>query len=206
MKNCCDLPQTKKPTVDPVYRRILWVALLLNATMFCAEFAASFLADSISLQADSIDFLGDAVNYGVSLYVLSSSIRTRAWASIVKGSTMGLFGFWVIIEVGSHMLTGAAPQPSVMTTMGFLALAVNVSVAFMLFKYRDGDSNMTSVWLCSRNDAIGNIAVVLAAGGVHYTSTMWPDLVVAFGMGSLSIHSSYLILKKAKTELKLRTT
>lgn len=201
MKDCCEIPKNDTSAANPAYKRILWVALVLNSIMFFAEFAASFLADSVSLQADSIDFLGDAANYGVSLYVLSSSIKTRAWASIIKGSTMGLFGIWVIVEVIINSFVGALPEASTMTMLGALALAVNVSVAVMLFRFKGGDSNMASVWLCSRNDAIGNLAVIIASFGVHYTSTMWPDLVVALGMGLLSTHSSYLIIKKAKSEL-----
>ena len=198
MKNCCETPANS----DPNYRRILWIALVLNALMFCVEIVTSIYADSASLQADSIDFLGDAGNYAISLYVLSQAIRVRATASIIKGSTMGIFGIWIIGTVVYNMINQSNPHPSTMTVIGFAALCVNFFVAILLFKYRKGDSNMQSVWVCTRNDVIGNAAVILAAGGVVFTKTMWPDLLVATFMGILSINSSIKILKLAIIEFK----
>lgn len=201
MKDCCDLPHNDKPIVDQTYRKILWIALILNAFMFFAEIASSFYADSVSLRADAIDFFGDAANYGVSLYVLGLALRFRSYASLLKAGSMGIFGFWVMGTVIYNALTGAAPHAPTMTIMGISALVVNLAVAMMLYKYRDGDSNMRSVWLCTRNDAIGNIAVVIAALGVYFTASMWPDLVIAAGMGALSIHSSYLVISQVRQEL-----
>lgn len=196
---CCEV---KHDQTSKVIRRILWISLVLNALMFVIEFAASFLADSVSLKADSIDFLGDSFNYGISLYVLNAALRTRSMASMLKATSMGLFGVWVIYEAISNAIQGSAPDASAMGLLGFIALIVNVFVAFLLFKYRKGDSNMQSVWLCSRNDAIGNIAVMIAASGVFFTGTMWPDLVVAAIMGILSLMACYRVFKKAIPEYK----
>lgn len=198
-ESCCEV---KFDVITQRIRKVLWVALALNALMFVVEFTASFVADSVSLKADSIDFLGDAFNYGISLYVLNSSIKTRSIASMIKASSMGLFGIWVIWEATSNAIQGASPDAHAMGVMGFSALLVNVFVAFLLFKYRDGDSNMQSVWLCSRNDAIGNVAVMLAASGVFLTGTMWPDLIVATIIGSLGIIASIKVFKKAIPEYR----
>lgn len=197
--SCCEV---KCDETSQKIRKILWVALALNTIMFIVEFSASFLADSVSLKADSIDFLGDAFNYGISLYVLTSSIKKRSLASMIKASSMGIFGFWVIFEAVTKAVHGSMPDASAMGILGFIALTVNVFVAFLLFKFREGDSNLQSVWLCSRNDAIGNIAVMLAASGVFLTGTMWPDLVVALIIGSLGLSACYSVFKKAIPEFR----
>jgi len=147
--------------------------------MFVVEIVASYFGDSISLQADALDFLGDAANYAISLFVLGMALHLRARASMVKGITMAVFGLWVIGNAVNRALVGSAPEPSVMGGIAVVALAVNFIVAFLLYRYREGDSNMRSIWLCSRNDAIGNIAVMIAAAGVFATSSRWPDLLVA---------------------------
>lgn len=193
-------PESKE--VQGKRRTVLWIALILNALMFFAEVTASFLADSLSLRADAIDFLGDAANYGVSLFVLGLSLRTRAFASIGKASSMGIFGLWVIGAAVWNTLHGSSPGAETMGLLGLLALAVNVFVAFLLYRFRDGDSNMQSVWLCSRNDAIGNVAVMIAAGAVHFTSAAWPDLIVAVSMGALSFQSGMLIFLAAQREIR----
>jgi len=196
---CC-APESK---VEVGKRRTtLWIALILNFVMFCVEIGASFFADSLSLRADAIDFLGDAANYGISLTVLGLSLRSRAFASIGKATTMGLFGVWVIISAIYNAVNGSYPHAEAMGALGFIALLVNLSVALMLYRFKDGDSNMQSVWLCSRNDAIGNIAVMLAGGGVYLLSSHWPDLAVAMGMGALSLQSCYLVFRAAKSELR----
>lgn len=187
-------------------RTVLWIALVLNAVMFVAEVTASFLADSISLRADAIDFLGDAANYGVSLFVFGMSLRVRASASLAKAATMGLFGLWVISTTIFSALHGSSPVPEAMGLLGFIALAVNLFVAYLLFRFRDGDSNMQSVWLCSRNDAIGNVAVMLAGAAVYYTRSSWPDLAVAVCMGALSLQASFLVFRAARAELKSVST
>jgi cation diffusion facilitator family transporter len=190
------------PSADPVYRRVLWAALFINGAMFAAEVVAGLLAGSVSLLADSVDFLGDAANYGVSLFVLGMSLRARASASLLKGASMGLFGVWVAGTAVMHALDGAVPEATVMGWVGFAALAANLLVTVLLFRFRTGDSNMRSVWLCSRNDAIGNVAVMLAAAGVFWTGTGWPDIAVAALMAALAISSSYQVLRQALGELK----
>lgn len=188
-------------TVDEKYRKILWIALFLNLTMFFVEISAGVKGNSLSLLADAIDFFGDAGNYAISIFVLGMGIKTRARASLFKASCMGLFGIYVIGSTIFALFNGKVPEAHVMGMIGFLALAVNVAVALMLFKYRSGDSNMQSVWLCSRNDALGNVAVMLAAIGVYFTNSNLPDLFVALIMGILGITAAIRVIKKAKSEL-----
>lgn len=197
MGECCG----KIDNENIFYRKILWVILFINAGMFFIEVMSSLYSDSQSLLADSLDFLGDAINYGVSLYVLNKSINTRAKASIIKGVTMGVFGFWVVFTTVLKVFVTGMPQASIMGLIGFLALLANVFSAILLYKYRSGDSNKASVWICSRNDALGNIAVMAAAGGVFATSSRWPDLLVAVLIAGLALSGSWHILKKAKSEL-----
>jgi len=210
MANCCE--EVKKPDEcceppngehgwDCRYRQILWVILLINAGMFFVEIASGIYSGSQALLADALDFFGDAANYGISLYVLNRSINWRAKASIIKGSTMGLFGLWILGSTVYKALTTGIPQAEVMGVIGLLALVANVVSAALLYKYRTGDSNRESVWICSRNDAIGNIAVMLAAAGVFITGTKWPDLLVAFIIAGLALSGSYRIIKTAKSEL-----
>lgn len=201
--NCCNHDHNHEPShsPDPKYRRILWVALIINALMFLIEIIFSQRANSVSLLADSIDFLGDAANYGISIWVLAMSVQTRAKASLLKAASMGLFGVGVLAHAIWNAITGVVPDAQAMTLIGLLALAANVSVAFLLYAYRNGDSNMRSVWLCTRNDALGNIAVVFAAIGVFGTGTNWPDLIVAAIMATLALTASYQVVKHARAEL-----
>jgi Co/Zn/Cd efflux system component len=186
---------------DGTYRRVLWIALIVNGAMFAAEVVAGLLAGSVSLLADSVDFLGDAGNYGLSLFVLGMSLQRRATASLIKGASMGLFGVWVAGTAIVHALNGAVPVATIMGWVGFAALAANILVTVLLFRFRTGDSNMRSVWLCSRNDAIGNVAVMLAAAGVLATGTGWPDIAVAALMAGLALSSCYQVLRQALGEL-----
>lgn len=188
--------------VAPRFRKALWAALVINAGMFLVEIVAGVAAGSSSLQADALDFFGDAANYGVSLFVLGMSLRHRAMASVLKGATMGAFGLWVIGNTAYHLLTGTVPEAGVMGVIGTLALVANVVVAVMLYAFRDGDSNMRSVWICSRNDAIGNLAVLGAASGVYATSSGWPDLVVAGIMAALALSGAVQVLRHALAELR----
>ncbi|MEO6293098.1 MAG: cation transporter [Burkholderiaceae bacterium] len=186
---------------DPRYRRILWAALIINAAMFAVELGAGFRSNSVSLLADAIDFLGDAANYGVSLAVLTMALRWRAKAALLKGVSMLGFGVFVLARTAWAAQSGMVPEAATMGTIGFLALAANVAVALMLYAYRTGDANMRSVWLCSRNDAFGNIAVMLAALGVFGTGTAWPDLAVAAVMASLAIWGGGSVIRQARQEL-----
>jgi len=187
---------------DPVYRRILVVALLVNLAMFGVEIVSSQSAMSDALLADSIDFLGDAANYAVSLWVLGAALAVRARASLLKAASMGLFGIWVLGSAAVHLLAGNVPVAPTMGIVGALALAANVGVAVLLYRYRKGDSNMESVWLCTRNDAIGNVAVLAAALGVFGTGQGWPDALVAAGMGVLALHSAVRVTRQAMSELR----
>jgi Co/Zn/Cd efflux system component len=187
---------------DPRYRKILWIALALNAAMFVVELGAGFKSGSVSLLADAIDFFGDAANYGVTLAVLSMGLAWRSWAAVLKGASMLGFGVFVLGRTAWVATQGGAPEPLTMGTIGLLALVVNVLVAALLYAYREGDANMRSVWLCSRNDAIGNIAVMLAALGVAGTHTAWPDLAVALVMALLAISGGWSVLMHARRELR----
>lgn len=186
---------------DCRYRRILWTVLLINAAMFAVETASGIYSGSQSLLADALDFLGDAANYGISLYVLNKAVSVRAKASLLKGGTMGLFGLWVIGSTLYKAFVSGLPQAEVMGAVGFAALIANVVCAALLFKDRKGDSNRESVWICSRNDAIGNIAVILAAAGVFATGTKWPDLLVAAIMATLALGGAWQIVRSARSEL-----
>jgi len=186
---------------SPRYRRILLVALVVNGLMFGIEVIGGVASGSSALQADALDFLGDAANYGISLFVLSAALVVRAKASIIKGVTMAVFGVWVVGHALYQATTGRVPEPMVMGVVGILALVSNVLVALLLYRYRTGDSNMRSVWICSRNDALGNIAVVAAATGVFTTQHGWPDIIVAVIMGLLSLSGAGQILRHARQDL-----
>ena len=201
-KDCCDSACSSNKLITPRYRKILWVALAINAAMFIVEVVGGFNASSVSLMADAIDFFGDAMNYAISLLVLSMSLMWRARAAFFKGITMGLFGLFVLASALWSFIHGKAPEPYTMGLIGMLALVANASVALMLYAYREGDANMRSVWLCSRNDAIGNLAVILAAVGVFGSGSAWPDLLVALIMASLSLTASFQISTQAFIELK----
>jgi len=184
------------------YRRVLWAALLINAAMFGIEISAGLQAGSVSLLADSVDFFGDAANYGISLMVLGMTLTWRARAALLKGLTMGAFGLFVLGRAAWSAATGTAPEPMTMGAIGALALLANVSVAAMLYAWREGDANMRSVWLCSRNDAIGNLAVMAAALGVFGTGRSWPDLAVAVVMGVLALTAARSVIHQAVAELR----
>lgn len=199
---CCGRDEAGANNNDPTWRRILWIALGLHAIMFGVEIVAGIAADSRALQADALDFLGDAANYAISLGVAGMAIVWRARAALVKAATMLAFGLWVLGSAIWGFFVGASPDPGTMGAIGSLALAVNLAVAAMLFRYRSGDANMRSVWICSRNDAIGNIAVLAAAIGVFGTGRAWPDLVVASIMAGLAVWGSAEVFKQARGELR----
>lgn len=201
--SCCSHGcATPAAAQSPRYRRVLWVALCINAAMFVVELAGGLRADSVSLLADAVDFFGDAVNYGVSLLVLGMALAWRARAALFKGLTMGSFGLFVLGKAAWGWASGSVPEPVTMGVVGTLALAANVAVALMLYAWRDGDANMRSVWLCSRNDAIGNLAVMAAALGVFGTGSAWPDLAVAAVMGTLALSAARSVVGQARAELR----
>jgi Co/Zn/Cd efflux system component len=190
------------PGNSPAYRRVLWVALALNAAMAVVELAAGWQAGSLALWADSADFIADAANYAVSLMVLTSTLALRARVAWVKGAAMGLIGAAVLAKAVWAAWHGVPPQALTMGVVGVLALAANVIVALMLYAWREGDANMRAVWLCSRNDALGNIAVVAAAGAVAWSGTAWPDLAVAAVMALLALSSARVVMRQARGELR----
>jgi Co/Zn/Cd efflux system component len=182
-------------------RALIWV-IGVNATMFVVEMTAGSMAQSQALMADALDFLADSLTYGLSFIVLGMSLRVRATAALLKGASLATMGLFVLGLTAWRVFTGAAPEASVMSLVGVLALAANLVSVLFLLRYREGDSNIRSVWLCSRNDAIGNVAVIVAAGLVWLTATPWPDLVVAAGMAALFLHSATKIALQASRELK----
>jgi Co/Zn/Cd efflux system component len=182
------------------YRNVLWIALAVNAAMFAVEIVSGMQAESTALLADSLDFLGDAANYGISLWVLGLGLSTRARASLLKALSMAAFGVWVLGYTIWHATAGTIPSAPTMGLIGALALAVNLRVAGLLYAYRGGDSNMRSVWLCTRNDALSNVAVMLAALEVLGTGAAWPDAIVASIMAGLALSSAWQVICHARGE------
>ncbi len=201
MANCCNNDCAADAGNSPRYRRALWIALWINAFMFVVEIIGGTLAGSVSLLADALDFAGDATNYGLSLAVLARGLAWRSRAALVKGLSMGAYGLFVLVRAGWGAFVGDVPQPLTMGLVAMAALIANVGVAAMLYAYREGDANMRSVWLCSRNDAIGNVAVMLAALGVFGSGQGWPDLVVAAIMGLLALSAARVVIRQARREL-----
>lgn len=204
--NCCQhdhCAEADPHRGDPRYRRVLWIVLAINALMFVVEIAAGLTAGSAALQADALDFLGDTANYAIALAVVGMALRYRALAALLKGATMGLFGLWVVGTVIWHAITGSVPEPITMGVVGFVALAANAACFGLLFAHRAGDANMRSVWVCSRNDVLGNLAVLLAALGVFGTGTGWPDVIVAAIMAALALQGAVLVMRHARQELQL---
>lgn len=201
MSQCCG-QEVSDPPVPGAYRRVLWVVLVINAAMFVTEMTAGVWGKSVALQADALDFLGDSATYAMTLIVLGMGIRWRAGAAMIKGLTMGGFGIWVIATIVYNLSRGTLPDFAIMGGIGALALFANVVSAVLLFRYRRGDSNMRSVWLCTRNDAIANIAVIAAAGSVWASGTGWPDLAVGVIIAGLALSSSVIIIRQARGELK----
>ncbi len=188
--------------VDPAYKRILWVVIAINATMFIVEMLAGKLAGSQALQADALDFLGDALTYGLSLAVIGMSLKTRSMAAVLKGLSLLLMGLWVFGSTVYQIFILGVPEAQIMGLIGLLALAANLASVLLLVRYKDGDANVRSVWLCSRNDAIGNVAVMVASVAVWFTLSAWPDLIVATIMAGLFLRSAQLILAQAWQELR----
>lgn len=195
---CSHEPAAPKP--DSKFRTALWIALFINLTMFLVELIGGAYAHSSALWADSLDFFGDAVNYAISLAVLGASLYWRATVALVKGAVMAGFGLVVIGKVIYAYSQGIAPEAVTMGAIGVLALIANAAAAYILYAFRDGDSNMQSVWICSRNDAIGNVAVIFAAVGVFGTGSMLPDIIVAVIMAGLGLSGGYRVIRKSLSE------
>src|SRR5215467_1502668 len=204
--HCCEHHHRPDPGADPArqaaYRRVLWAVLAINAVMFTVEIGAGLAAGSASLQADALDFLGDAANYAISLFVVGMALRHRATAALAKGGTMGVFGLWVIATVLWHAAHGTLPSAFTMGAVGLAALAANAASFGLLWAYRGGDANMRSAWICTRNDVLGNLAVLLAAAGVFGTGTGWPDVIVATIMAGLALQGAWIVARQSLSELR----
>lgn len=199
MAGCCD-NNVKFDGVSAAYKRALWAVIAINATMFVVEMAAGAFAGSRALQADALDFLGDTLTYGLSLIVIGMPLGVRASAALFKGVSLAAMGVWVLGATAYQVLILGVPNAPVMGAVGTLALAANVASVLILMRFKDGDANVRSVWLCSRNDAIGNVAVIGAAGAVYLTGTAWPDLIVAALMAGLFLWSAVHIIRQALDE------
>jgi Co/Zn/Cd efflux system component len=205
MADCCCTPPPLE--LDPhrgnkAYRRVLRVVLGINAAMFMVEIGAGVAAGSVSLQADALDFLGDAANYAVSLLVVGMALRYRATAALAKGATMVAFGLWVVGAVVWHAVQGTLPSAVAMGAVGFAALAANAASFGLLWAYRGGDANMRSAWICTRNDVLGNLAVLLAAAGVFGTGTAWPDIIIAVLMAGFALQGAATVIRQALGEMR----
>lgn len=200
MGACCSTETPKFDGVSPRYRNALWLVIIINAVMFGVEMGAGAWAGSQALKADALDFLGDALTYSISLWAIGKSVATRSVAAIFKGASLGAMGLWVLGATIYQVFVLQVPQAQVMGLIGVLALLTNLLSVLILMKYKDGDANVRSVWLCSRNDAIGNVAVMFAAIAVFFTASAWPDLIVAAAMAGLFLWSAVQILKQAFSE------
>ncbi len=185
------------------YITILWIIIGINAVMFLVEMSASISSGSMALRADALDFLGDSLTYSLTLLAIGHSLRWRASAAMFKGITLAVMGIWVLGSTLYRVFILEVPNEMIMGSVAMLAFIANATSALLLLRYRNGDSNVRSVWLCSRNDAIGNLAVLLAAGLVYLSQSQWPDLIVALLMAVLFLHSSALIIRQAAGEIKL---
>ena len=199
----CHGAEISEKGYSSTFRKALWFALFVNLAMFLIEMLGGAEARSVSLWADALDFAGDSANYAISLFVLPLAVAWRSRTAMAKGLTMTVFGLVVLLKTIWSVVQGQLPEPTTMTVIGFLALTANVGVALILYRYRSGDANMRSVWLCSRNDAIGNLAVIGAATGVAFSGSIWPDIIVAFVMAPLAIHSGLSIVAHARSELRV---
>jgi len=203
--SCCNQP-VDTHRGNEGYRRVLWAVLAINAAMFAIEVAAGLAAGSASLQADALDFLGDAGNYAISLFVVGMALRYRAMAALLKGATMGVFGVWVLGVTAWHIWHGTLPEAFTMGAVGTAALLANAASFGLLWAYRGGDSNMRSAWICTRNDVLGNFAVLLAALGVFGTGTGWPDVAVAAIMATLALQGAFIVIDQSRSELRASTS
>lgn len=205
MARCCG-HDAKFEGLSADYKRRLWLVIALNAIMFVVEMTAGHVAKSQALQADALDFLGDSLTYGISLAVIGASIQVRTNAALAKSISLLLMGLWVFGSTVYRVFYVGVPEAQIMGIIGFLALLTNLASVLLLVRYKDGDANVRSVWLCSRNDAIGNVAVMFAALGVWGTSSGWPDLVVAMIMAGLFLSSAFQIMRQALAERREHVT
>jgi Co/Zn/Cd efflux system component len=196
----CHVPAAPRDNLS--YRRVLWIALVANAAMFGVELVASYFSGSTALAADAADFLGDSANYALSLGALAVGGAWLSRVALLKGAAMSVYGVAVLAYAAWRAWLGVPPEPLTMGLVGALALAVNFGVAALLYRFREGDANMRSVWLCTRNDVIANILVLIAAAGVFGTGTVWPDVGVAAILAVLGLSSGRVVIRQALAELR----
>ncbi len=197
--HCCD--DVKFDGLDPAYRRVLLIVIAINAIMFLVEMPMGFVGQSQALKADALDFLGDTLTYTISLAVIGKSLSLRAKVAMAKGISLAAMGLWVLGSTVYSVFYMQEPMPLVMGYVGAAALVANLASVLLLLRFKDGDANVRSVWLCSRNDAIGNVLVMVAASGVWFSGTGWPDLIVAAFMASLFLSGAFTIIRQARHEL-----
>ena len=186
---------------DPAYRRALWIVVLLNVGYGMVEMVGGFLAGSQAVKADALDFIGDGLITFLGLLAIGWSLTWRARSALIQGLFLGMLGIGVLATTLWRVFTEAMPDAPLMGLFGIFALVVNIVAALPLLRFRKGDANMRAVWLFSRNDAIGNVAVVVAACLVAWLGSRWPDLIVAFGIAGLFLHSSWSIISDARSDL-----
>ncbi len=197
--HCCN--DVKFDGLDPAYKRVLFIVIAINAFMFFVEMPMGFVGQSQALKADALDFLGDTLTYTISLIVIGKSVATRARVALLKGLSLGGMGLWVLGSTIYSVFYTQQPAALIMGSIGAAALIANVASVLLLLRFKDGDANVRSVWLCSRNDAIGNVMVMVAASGVWFSGTGWPDLIVAGLMASLFLSGAIAIIRQARHEL-----
>ena len=203
MSGCCE-PQAFSGE-SKHYKRALWAVIAINAIMFCIEITAGYAANSQALKADALDFAGDTVTYALSLLVIGAAVRTRAYASLFKAGSLGVLAVVILALTIMQLINGHEPEAATISAVGVIALAANLTSVLILLRWRDGDSNVRSVWLCSRNDAIGNVGVIAAGIGVAITDAAWPDLLVGALLSTLFLRSSIAIFRQARSELRIPT-
>lgn len=199
--SCCGAT-VKFDGASPAYRRILFAVIAINAVAFVAVAGGALAQGSASLGANALDFFADCATYAISLWAIGKSVRVRSGAALLKGASLGLLAMFILGFAIWRAVSGAPPEGTVITSLGAFGFFANALAALLLVRHREGDANVRSVWLCSRNDAIGNVAVMVAALGVWGTATGWPDLIVAGIMASLFLSSAVKILIQARAELR----
>jgi Co/Zn/Cd efflux system component len=186
----------------PAYVRALWLVVILNAAMFMIGVVITVTGRSMSVRADLLDFLGDALATSIGLLLVGHPRRVRSMASLWQGLALGVLGLFVLGSALSRVSGGVAPEPLGMSFYGLLGLCVNLGAALLLLKHRKGDASVRAVWLYSRNDAIGNLVVLAAAGFVVATGSFWPDLVAGAAIALLFLHSSFQIIRDSRREIR----
>jgi Co/Zn/Cd efflux system component len=197
---CDDTAQTLSANTDRARKRVLWIVLAINVVLFVGEFGAGWFADSSALQADSLDSLGDALVYALSLTVIGGTLRQRTKAVFLKGGIQALFGVAVLVEVVRRAWLGAEPLPQIMAIAASVALVGNLICFGLLTRFRSDDMNMRSVWLCSRNDLVNNVGVIVAAGLVAWLDAGWPDLVIGTLVAALFLRTAAQVLSGARRD------